>query len=633
MEISLFPNSRPTKLPDDVKRIKVNIISDEKTSSYIMDDLDKDKTLGEIRKILSSTEDVLMGWQNAVFRNKLKRKIPLSQEDKYKLEDILVSEEDNYTLTIELNQLPSFPNIKRKHNIEIGYKKHNNGSLIEANRYAFFIKNSHLMSITLNSNFQSICKKTSKNFDELWIKSFEEGYDFLDDENEELALNECTIKYCEKGSIILSRKDLEATREYIKVIEDALDDNLTDIQKVEALVKAGEIYGFFWLQEIKLGGKFMQVVNENGETRNKTVGGDHAKHQSTSDWLKSLESYNEWEIIGYGLKLSLYSLLPEDLQLKIKHLNGIKVLYSNVYNVRMIRGYNLSLPVVEPIPVPPHISTLGDCKIFATIFNREDRKPYKNVFSIRIDYLNEETPFFVIHRIGKIPHNLPQIDLLIPWMIVGYENNLPLKPFLDKSLISYLITKNPIEKADDTTIVLERSIPHNHCWITTITLNCRKNDQYQFARSRALINCHLQSNDRMVINLCYNVHNNENNDDNPLKFGINCTMFSETDTGGLIPVIVEGPTKQPWRNRRNRRFLVNDRSLFTGKWIVANNNFRLPEEDNLVFSSLLSPDDPGQGCNNLFLNVNPKYPIIKSLNNINSNPNCLISFIILREPM
>ncbi|CAG8598710.1 14630_t:CDS:2, partial [Dentiscutata erythropus] len=543
------------------------------------------------RKILSSTEEVLMGWQNAVFRNMLERKIPLSQEDKYKLEDILVADDDYYTLTIELNQLPSFPKIKRKHNIEIGYKL-NNGSLIRAEQPAFFIKNSHLMSITLNSNFQSICKKTSKNFDELWNKGCEEGYDFLDYENEELALNECVIKYCEKGSIILSHKDLEATEDYIEVIENALDEELTDIQKVEALVKASEIYGFFWLQEIKLGGKFMQVTTKNGETRYKTVGGDHAKHQSTSNWLKSLESCKEWEIIGYGPKLSLYSLLPENLQSKIKRLNGIKVLYSNVYNVKIIRGYDLRSPVVEQVPVPPNISTEGDCKIFAAVFNRSDRKPYQNVFSIRIDYTHPETPFFVIHRIGTIPHNLPQIDLLIPWMIVGYENNLPLGPFLDKSLINYLKTKNPIENPDDTTIVLERPIPHNHCWITTITLNCRKNPQYQFARSGALIGCHLQSNDRMVINLCHNEHNNDND---PLNFGINCTMLSENDTGGLIPVIVEGPTNQPWR-KKNRGFLVNDRSLFTGKWKVANNdNFRLPEEDNLIFSSLLCPDAPGQG--------------------------------------
>ncbi|KAF0561618.1 hypothetical protein F8M41_022532 [Gigaspora margarita] len=625
MDINFFPNIRPAKIPDDVKRIKVNIISDEKTSSYIMDDLDKDNTLGEIRKTLSSTEEVLMGWQNAAFRNKSRRKIPLSQEDKYKLENILISEDDYYTLTIELNQLPSFPKIKQNHNIEMGYKKLNNGSLIAAEQPAFFIKNSHLMSITLNSNFQSICKNTSKNFDQLWTKSFEEGYDFLDDENEELTSNECTIKYCEKGSIILSHKDLEATREYVEAIKDALDERLTDTQKVEALIEVGKIYGFFWLQEIKLGGKFMQMVTGNGETRNKTVGGDHAKHQSTSDWLKSLESCKEWEIIGYGPKLSLYLLLPEDLQLRIKRLNGRKILYSNVYNLRIIRGYDLRLPVVEPVPVPSNLSTLREYTIFAAVYNKADRKPYRNFFSIRIDYLNDEAPFFVINRIGPILRNLPQIDLLIPWIIVGYDNNLPLEPFLDKSLISFLSIKNPIERPDDTSIVLERPIPHNHCWITTITLHCRRNPRYQFARTGALINCHLQSADRMRINLCYKVYNHDNN---PLDFGINCTMLSETDTGGLTPVIVEGPTNQPWRNRSRGSILTTDRSLFTGGW--NNNNFRLPNDNNLVFSSLLCPDLPGQGCNNLFLNINQKYPIVKSLNNMNANPNCLISFIILR---
>ncbi|CAG8826068.1 2288_t:CDS:1, partial [Dentiscutata erythropus] len=59
MEVNLFPNTRQ-KIPDDVKRIKINIISDGKPTSYIIDDLDKDNTLGETRKILSSTEEVLM---------------------------------------------------------------------------------------------------------------------------------------------------------------------------------------------------------------------------------------------------------------------------------------------------------------------------------------------------------------------------------------------------------------------------------------------------------------------------------------------------------------------------------------------------------------------------------------------
>ncbi|CAG8842557.1 21520_t:CDS:2, partial [Racocetra persica] len=181
------------------------------------------------------------------------------------------------------------------------------------------------------------------------------------------------------GSITLSRKDLEATDDYIKAVEDALDED----QKVEALV-----------EEIKLGGKFMQVVTQNGERRKKTVGGDHAKSQNTSDWLKSLESCDEWEIVGYGSKLPLYLLLPEELQSRIKRLNGRKVLYSNVYNVSIIRGYNLRLPVVEPVPLPSNISTLRDCQIFAAILNKVDRRPYQNVFSIRIDYLTEETPHF-----------------------------------------------------------------------------------------------------------------------------------------------------------------------------------------------------------------------------------------------
>ncbi|CAG8462861.1 16420_t:CDS:2 [Dentiscutata heterogama] len=631
MNFSLFPNSRPNKIPNDERQIKVSIINDEKPLSYILVNLYKEKTLRDARKILSSTEEVLMGWQNAFFCNKLKKKIPISQEDKYKLEDVLIPENDHYLLIIEINQLPSFPKIIRQHDIEKGYMKLKDGSLVAAEHSAFFIKNSHLMSITLNYDFQSICKKTRKNFDQIWIKSLEEeGFDFLDEEikneNDKLALSECTITYCENGSIILSYKDLEATKEYIKAIESALDENLPDERKVEALNDVGKNYGFFWIQEFKLGKKFVQVT-QNEETRHKAVGGDYAKHQNISEWLKSPGSYNEWGIINYGPKLPLYLLLSEEIQLKIKKLIGEKILYTDVHNFR-IANYDLSLPIILQVPLPANLLPLSDCKLFATILNKADRKPYKNVFALRIDYLNDDTPYFVIHHIGAVP-NLPQtIDLSISWMVIGYEKNFPLEPFVNNSSLKYIWTR----EQDNTNILLPNPIPHNHAWVTTIILRCNKNHGYRFARSLALISHHIsQLNDRMTTNVRLNVHNHNN----PLNFEINCTILSENDNGGLIPVIVEGPTNQRWQNRRTRGFLSNDRRLFTSRWQLANNdNYRLPNNDNyLIFASLLCLNaNSVQGCNDLSLNISPKYAIIKSPNNLGNNPNCRITYIVLRKP-
>ncbi|CAG8725417.1 348_t:CDS:2, partial [Dentiscutata erythropus] len=633
MNINLFPNSGPNKIPKDERQMKVTAISDGKILPYILVDLYKEQTLKDTRKILSSTEEVLMGWQNAYFCNKLKKKIPLSQEDKYKLEDILIPEDDNYLLVIEMNQLPSFPKVKRQHNIEKGYMKLQDGSLVAAGHSAFFIKNPHLMSIALNCDFQSICKKTRKNFDQIWMKTLEEeGFDFLDEEpknenDDKLTLSECTITYCENGSIILSYKDLEATKEYIEAIESALDENLSDERKLEALNDIGKNYGFFWIQEFKLGKKFVQVT-QNGETQNKAVGGDYAKHQNISEWLKSPGSYNEWGIINYGPKLPLYLLLSEELQSKIKKLIGEKILYADVYNFR-VAHYNLTLPIIEQVRLPTNLLPLRDCKLFAAILNKVDRKPYKNVFALRIDYLNEDTPYFVIHHIGTVP-NLPQvIDLSISWMIIGYEKNFPIEPFVNNSSLKYVWTK----EQNNTNILLPNPIPHDHAWVTTIILRCNRNHGYQFARSVALISHHISqlNDDRMTTNVRLNVHNNNNN---PLNFEINCTILSENDNGGLIPVIVEGPTNQRWKNRKSRRLLSNDRNLFTCKWQSANNdNYRLPNNNNLIFASLLCLNaNAVQGCNDLSLNISPKYAIIKSPNNLANNPNCRITYIVLRKP-
>ncbi|CAG8766450.1 12927_t:CDS:2, partial [Racocetra persica] len=107
----------------------------------------------------------------------------------------------------------------------------------------------------------------------------------------------------------------------------------------------------------------------------KVLGGDVSKiarYNNTHEWLESLKSYDNCEIILYDDKLSLYELLPEKLKSK---------------------GY----------------------KIFASIFNVADREPL-NTFSIRIDYQDSDNPYFVIHCLEPVTKNSPPISLLIPWM-------------------------------------------------------------------------------------------------------------------------------------------------------------------------------------------------------------------------
>ncbi|CAG8762268.1 16026_t:CDS:1, partial [Dentiscutata heterogama] len=211
-------------------------------------------------------------------------------------------------------------------------------------------------------------------------------------------------------------------------------------------------------QEFKLGGKLLRVVKNqtegimqhqlnnqefgvNESDKLKVLGGDVekiARYNNESEWLESLRIYDNCEIIMYNDKLSLYELLPEKLKLKVRKVNGLKVFYSNVLTTNYFRGH-----FIIKIPKPPSISTFKGYKIFASIFNTVNREPF-NTFSIRIDYQDSDNPYFVIHCLEPVTENSTPTSLLIPWMVIGYEENLPSEPFSinPASYIKYIWTKN-----------------------------------------------------------------------------------------------------------------------------------------------------------------------------------------------
>ncbi|CAG8507463.1 27488_t:CDS:2, partial [Dentiscutata erythropus] len=567
MNLDLFATRY--KRPRDDQRIKIVIfLKDVMSTVHIVNDLDRDATLGDARKYLAKIENDLntfIGWKNTFFRN-ASRKIPHSDEDNYNVEGILILEEDFYSLHIEIDEtIPCVPELVRNLNMDRGYNKHDENSIIPANTSAFSIKDLHMKDIIIENKLEITVKQSNRKIEQFWIESFENNCTKQSDKiaencSDEIVLNKYTTKTCHKGTILLSCKDLEATEEYINAINNALDGNHNDTQKKDNLKNIGNDYGFFGWHEIKLGGKFLEMTNEH-----KIIGGIGDRYDgNTPEWIESLESYKTWEIIEYKDKFSLYELLPEEMQLEIKRLNGMK------------------FPITLPVPMPPEIPTLKDNKIFASILNKDIKKPFKDVFGIRIDYQTDN--------------------------IIGYDKDLPTQPISNNSGLEGVWTK------DSENMKIEGPIIQKHCLIGTCVLHLDKNPNYDFAQSKSIISYYsCQSPDKELINIFCNQNSlyDSYDEESQLKFEVNCAIFNGNDIGRLPPKIVRGPTKQSWKEPRD--LMKNERNLFIGnKWDLS--------DSNLIFASLVYLDSLGD---HFFLNNSPEYPIIQSpIDSDNEIPNC-----------
>ncbi|CAG8545786.1 19506_t:CDS:2, partial [Racocetra persica] len=361
-------------------------------------ELDEFYSLQELRKILVSNKGILIDWRNAHFIDTAKEKISHDREDLYKAKDILVQDDDYYALYIEVNApIPNMPEIIKKFKIDKGYIL-DNGTIVAANKQAFYIDD-----ISIN------VKDTYNPSDEV------EG-------SKVISSNECKLYYAEKAAILLSHENLKLTKEYYYAIKNIIcQKHWSDTEKIDALNKIGEDYGFFWPREIMLDGKIMQFIDSKSQLQHRVLGGDILMSENKKDWLQHLKPYKNWEIIGYNNRISLYELLDENLQREIKRLFGMKVYHLDALSI------NKTIPVTGlyyRIPKPPKITSFGDHKIFASIINKTS-----SVFAIRVDYPDPEKPHFVIHRIDAGNEDSSPVNLLIPWMIIGFIDKFPTESY------------------------------------------------------------------------------------------------------------------------------------------------------------------------------------------------------------
>ncbi|CAG8758757.1 20841_t:CDS:2, partial [Dentiscutata erythropus] len=291
----------------------------------------------------------------------------------------------------------------------------------------------------------------------------------------------------------------------------------------------------------------------------------------------------------------------------------MRVLHSEVLPVIIPKSHDFRFPLVtETLTKPDEISTFKDCKIFASVYNATSKNSFHNTYGIYVYYQHQESPCFVIYRTG--PRKISsKTKLFIPWMIFGYDK-FPTKP-LSKLDVEYTEHIDTTENAD-TDIKLQIPIRDNHCWIGTNTLFYDDNQSYELGKTEDMISYHFCSKNTTLVQACYKL----NSADSPLKFKFNYTVILKNDRN-LI-----GQTKDEWKSRQ--RTYLQGKSIFTGeKW-------NLPKDKRFVFASIFYPDSiPMKKRYFLLLNINPKYPITKSLVEITEKPKCKINYPLIEDTL
>ncbi|CAG8711371.1 18660_t:CDS:2, partial [Dentiscutata erythropus] len=352
-------------------------------------------------------------------------------------------------------------------------------------------------------------------------------------------------------------------------------------------------------KEIKLGGIF------------------HINDEQTDniEQLEKLKHFNNWKIIEQNDLTPLFTLLPKSLISEIQKVNGMKILYHSNLSVHMPKGHNI---LIHHIQKPLEIQTFNNVKIFASVIVLNKKRPYRNVFVVRVEYNDDENPYIVIHRIGPAKKTF---NIFIPYMLVGYEEELPIGKIQDDA-IAHVCTEKFVSDGNNT--IKHPNLDGDYCWLGCPILKCRENPGYEFGRSKYVISYHFCRHDEEndTTQLCcygYDAQTDKINNNEALTFEVNCAIFTKNTSE--IEEIVR-PTEYEWNNKEYTipPFRGRPSRTFTG------NKWELFEHPKPIFASIQYSNNPN---NPLFLNIHKKYPIAKSLNNIPDKSRIPIGYIVI----
>ncbi|CAG8635139.1 1066_t:CDS:2, partial [Dentiscutata heterogama] len=225
-------------------------------------------------------------------------------------------------------------------------------------------------------------------------------------------------------------------------VNSALVNDHSRNKKLKELERILKIYGHFYASEVIFGGAIIENYNniskqtkdssslgikvvgnfelihaeggyESNDTTSKTVditkemlaiiGGDEVHFvkndpEAIKKWRNSFNNSKNWRIISYKIR-PIFDLLDNELKNKVLEALGEQILkVGTITHHAELECSNLSPIVIDSWSngiFEDVTSNPLQCQILASIMNKDNR-----IYSLRIEYVDEDTPVFVIHYLG-----------------------------------------------------------------------------------------------------------------------------------------------------------------------------------------------------------------------------------------
>ncbi|CAG8600321.1 10791_t:CDS:2, partial [Racocetra fulgida] len=367
--------------------------------------LHKGKKLTEIRKELEDT------WKehrhhymcpDCCFLNREKARIPKSKEDKLTLGEILLIQNGQNVLNIHReHDSNDYDLVKLINKCGYGFIT-KNVSVEQAEYRAFTITETpdqHVFenkyeedTLKCKTEFHELCERNFITFGNTtsilpWVSVFfgvNREVSLKKLENYQKAI-EYSYARVRRVCINISKNN---TKEFNDDVEKALEEKAQD-KKVENLKQIAEKYGYFYassvyfdmtveigLQMVKADASSTSKTGQNSKTETSNTecyrmikGGDISK-SDRCDWINSLNDPEKWDIIEYHHINSIFSLLKNDLQIRVLEALGKRILRVDeiIYPTEEERYIHKLAGELNDIP------NINECQIFTTIIKeRKDR--------------------------------------------------------------------------------------------------------------------------------------------------------------------------------------------------------------------------------------------------------------------
>ncbi|CAG8726989.1 13180_t:CDS:2, partial [Racocetra fulgida] len=327
------------------------------------------------------------------------------------------------------------------------------------------------------------------------------------------------------------------------------------------------------------------------------IGGNEALYvqddkEAEKNWRNSVNDSKHWQIISYNIR-PIFDLLDDEIKNKVLEAFGKQILKARITIRKTELQPSSSCPIViddlnkeiNDVTSSPH-----QCQIFASIINQDNR-----VYSLRVEYLDENTPVFVIHYIGGRTNSRKKnpYKIEIGWIIIGYPENFIFEQRNNE--MEVIINEKYCEEM--VKVEIENNHSYSCCKLGISVIESPEiSSNYNVYKSKIVTGAHFPPENMA----CLFIHNLDKNHNVNENIGENLRLKM---VYGIIPDSVDDYKKLIAPDNEDKKIL----SLILEGCCKLKDGYKVGD---LVFMNVVNKCD-----HHGFVNITPQYLLYDSLNN------------------